>query len=880
MPTALYDKNILLLKERFPIVFQKIAVEHSSATFNAPATFSNLAITAFSEKIDKGNHSLFLPCERNSDFARNLINRSELKAFDIMFCLGMGLGYIPLAAVEGFPEKPRIVVIEPDIDMLRHALKHIDLTDLFCYERLELFVGHDLSAGEIVDRYKSVIPIGKVRLLEHPGYADLLGSNFVNLAENLKQSIGMVRDLRYTTKQHGRRILANTLANLPSLFCGSGLNVIKSQFRGIPAVCVAAGPSLDGALSSLKQIQSNALIIACDSSVNALHDNGIKPHIVVTTDIFDTNYRKLHSHLEHLRDSVLIFGIESNPDNVNRFLTNKRITVSSSSKILLDWLSLKLGMDCRLPSLTSVSQMAVFTALGLGADPLILVGMDLSYPAGKSHSEGAALQEDLNSKKLTKIAGINGNHVFSSPQLIADKVFLENQIAQKKNKIINTSLNGAIIKGTENKSIEEILKSVTAKNVKVNRILPQLDWASSHSNTDAIAELNEMLQKIHNFNDLCDRNENLIKDHVDAHNNKFKGSSDHFESRVNAIKRDFEHFQKEYDLILGVSELAIGEDIHEILKKGECLAAKDYRDPVQKRRDEIDLIADHYRAFSKGADFFCQHLSKITAELERAQCLKDASEDFGTQDRRNNHLRIGSHYADTAEIWQAEREYLKAAQNMPRNPTPWLELTSMFADLELWQPARNAVEKACRLFPGNTELSDLRTDIEARIQDIMSQIKDAWVTGDKETTRRLLSGYLLLCPDDESANLLREVLKEVDETLAAMSPIAQQQKSSQLPFDELVANASQYIENLEFERAIGIMEGLIQSYPQMKAAFREKIGDIRMLQKDYPSAVWNFEQVLNATPIQAAAIEGKFNQAKKELEYDLKDSCHPGGYVY
>jgi tetratricopeptide (TPR) repeat protein len=144
----------------------------------------------------------------------------------------------------------------------------------------------------------------------------------------------------------------------------------------------------------------------------------------------------------------------------------------------------------------------------------------------------------------------------------------------------------------------------------------------------------------------------------------------------------------------------------------------------------------------------------------------------------------------------------------------------------------------------------------------MIQIKDAWVAGDKETTRQLLNGYLPLNPDDEQANLLKNVLQEVDETLAAGSPIVQQQQSGRRQFEEQLANAGHYIERLEFEQGIGIIEGLIKHFPSKAAAFREKIGDIRMLQNDYPSAIWNYRQALDMAP-QAADLCAKIENAQR-----------------
>jgi tetratricopeptide (TPR) repeat protein len=617
---------------------------------------------------------------------------------------------------------------------------------------------------------------------------------------------------------------------------------------------------LDASLSSLKLIQNNAIIIACDSSVSAMLDAGIRPHIVVTADIFETNFVKIRHRVDQLRDTLLIYGIESNPDNVRKFLGQKRLAVSCNSKILLDWLGPKFNLDFRLPPLTSVSQMSLFLAQALGADPIILVGMDLSYPNGSSHAAGSIMQVNLNLEKSTSIPGVNGNRVASSPQLIADKVFIESVTTKSRIPFIHTSMDGALVQGTTIKSIKEITTTDLNSNADVNGVLAKIDLFTSICESEALDALNEMLANVNQLKECCEFSEEKLTEVIEK--NDVQWGTESLNKQLKDLKQYFDDFQQDHSILFEILELAIGKEIHEILKKREKIAANHYVDQKQKLWDEIGLIRDNYWAYGKAADFFAKKLYKAIANLNLASVLKQKNVENAIGDKWDNLFKLGNHYAEIGEIWQAEREYKTALEIRPEDPAPWVGMVKMFADSELWRPARDNVERARSSFPNNTELIKLQADIEDKIREIMNQIKDAWITGDKETTRRLLSGYLLLCPDDEQANLLKEVLKEVDATLAAGSPIVKQQKKSQLPFDELVANASRFIEKLEFEPAIGIMEGLIKNYPQKAAALREKIGDIRMLQTDYPSAIWNNRRALKAAP-QDADLCAKIEKAKR-----------------
>lgn len=863
------NNNISQLKKKDPATLNYVKIENFKIPSHIkPVRDFNGVINLIIKSFDNQNISVHVGDAMLSRSSR-IFDYSDLEDYDIIFYIGLGLGYNCFEILREIKKKPRIVILEPFLDIFNVTLRLVDLTEVLSNPRVDLFVGPTISVPRIAKAYKNLIPIGKNHIYTLPSYRLLFQKDCTRFEEALKNNIRAYRDSWHTTKKFGQQMISNTLANMPSMFPGTSFGALKEKFKGLPAICIAAGPSLDKTITDVKKIKDQALIIACDSSVNALAAVGLQPHIVVTTDIFRTNFEKIKNRVDHLRDSILIYGIESNPDNVRKFLGPKRVAVSSSSRILLDWLDPKWNLNCGLPFLTSVSQMAIFSTIALGADPVVLVGMDLSYPKGNSHSAEAVTQEYLNLNKMIKIGGVNGNKIFSSSQLVADKIILEGEIAKSETRFINTSIDGALIKGTENKTLNEILTTKIKNDVDVNRLLSEIAWTSSVSSTEAVAELNEMLQKVFEFKDICDDKEKLINDSIAM--GDLKETKEQMAERLKDIKRDFENFMQTNGLILGIIELAIGQEIHEILKKRECIEAKDYKDQIRKIWDETDLIRYHYKAYRKGADFFYNQLNKTTIDLEKAQFLKHTASADNIRDQWNKHQKIGRHYAKIEEIWQAEREYLNAIQIRPEDPSSWLELAQMFADSGLWRPARDYIENACRLFPNDNEIMDLKAKIEDKIDGIMDQIKDAWVAGDKETTRRLLNGYLLLCPGDEQANLLKDVLQELDETLAADSPVVKQQKSSDYQFDELLANAALCIEKLEFEQAIGIIEGLIKNFPQNAAVLREKIGDIRMLQQDYPSAVWNYDQVLKFVG-KNFEIRAKLNRAKQELEY-LNNDC-------
>ena len=417
LPTDIFDGNMKRLKMHFPEVHAQLLGVHTTTPFQ---------VQPFATPHGEINISATLPGGDTVDFyeetditgnVRAKMADWQLETEDFLFCVGFGLGYVPLLASQQFAGKPRIVVIEPNPEVMRLALQFVDLQPLLAYERLDMHLGPDLPVADIIGKYGERVFFGKNRLISHGASRLLYGESFKRLEHDIIDNIRVVRNIGYTAKHAGKKIFANTMDNLPGLFSGPDLSHLKNRFKGCPAICVAAGPSLDKELENLKAVGNRALILCADSAVRSLVNAGIHPHMVVTTDMNPVNFEKLRTSIDHLRESVLVFSIEANPDNVRTFLGPRRIAVTSKNAILNRWLGPKWSLDWRLPAMTSVSHTALFTALALGACPIILVGMDFAYTDGKSHASGSVFRYPVNRAAAIRVEGVRGFPVNSLPAI-------------------------------------------------------------------------------------------------------------------------------------------------------------------------------------------------------------------------------------------------------------------------------------------------------------------------------------------------------------------------------------------------------------------------------------------------------------------------------
>lgn len=162
------------------------------------------------------------------------------------------------------------------------------------------------------------------------------------------------------------------------------LNLMADDFKGIPAIVVGAGPSLDSQLDALKS--HRGLIIAVNSSWPALHKAGITPDLVLVCEAKPVGKTMADLPLDQV---VMGPGLHVGRDTWD--LPWKRIApVLSHEGAFGPWATSLFGVP---PAAIggSAACLGVGVAYLLGCDPILLVGCDCApSEAGQLYSSGAA----------------------------------------------------------------------------------------------------------------------------------------------------------------------------------------------------------------------------------------------------------------------------------------------------------------------------------------------------------------------------------------------------------------------------------------------------------------------------------------------------------
>jgi len=213
----------------------------------------------------------------------------------LIICIGLGLGYI-LDAIERRSSTTRVLAIEPLAPVAQAMLARRSWQDWLASGRLTLLVGPGYAgAGEAARSLGADLapPIVVDPVLERE-----FGAQVAEARDLVNHALFGARANAEARKAFAPRYLLNTIRNIPVIAGSADVSALDDAFTNVPAVVVAAGPSLDRNIAELRRIRGRALIIAVDTALRPLLEAGIAPELVVAIDPSEVNGR----HLRNLPD--------------------------------------------------------------------------------------------------------------------------------------------------------------------------------------------------------------------------------------------------------------------------------------------------------------------------------------------------------------------------------------------------------------------------------------------------------------------------------------------------------------------------------------------------------------------------------------------------
>lgn len=281
--------------------------------------------------------------------------------------------------------------------------------------------------------------------------------------------------------------------------------VCKKEFEDMPAILIAAGPSLDKNIEKLTQIKDSVFIMAVDTALNTVLKHDIIPDMTISVDG--------HKPLVLFEDE----RVKNIPISLSAVSNAKIVEQSNAMRFYEleqgEYLSViynKLGKEIKgLPTGGSVANNACSLLTLMGFKTIIFMGLDLAYPGGIEHTKEAYHKLtliDKGKKEYIEIEDIWGNKVLTEENMNLYRKWFESYIkVMPQIRFIDATEGGALIHGTEIKNMDEVIdefhNKIYDKNMLWKGLLPYLNREEQQWAIKFIKEIPQSIGHIEKYID-------------------------------------------------------------------------------------------------------------------------------------------------------------------------------------------------------------------------------------------------------------------------------------------------------------------------------------------------------------------------------------------
>ncbi|MEW5766586.1 MAG: 6-hydroxymethylpterin diphosphokinase MptE-like protein [bacterium] len=475
--------------------------------------------------------SIHSPYDPRSE-AKKILSQYELENKKAIIVLGFGLGYLAEEICSVIKEDTELVVIDPNLDLFKVALETRDMTGLLKSPHLRLLIGEE--NGRIIDYLGEIITLDRlelVQVIEHRPSLSLEPAYYRKVMGLIKGVLEAGLMNLASLSSFGMLWQENILDNIPEIISNPPLDSLFGKFPDQPAIIISAGPSLDKNIQDLAMARGKALLISVDTALKAVLKRGIKPDIVITVDAQVKNYH--HFRGLDLNDVALVADSVCYPRIFKHFSGLKLI--ASHGHILMDWIMEYLREEpyISLKGGGSVATYAFDLARKIGADPIIFVGQDLSFPDNRAFVSGGSYEEQW-AKELAGRAplemkhreyigdefiwrkDIYGQSVPTHKKLAVYQEWFHWEIARTKATCINATQGGILKEGVLIMDLAEAIDQYCQAPLDIKGILEEAEIYRPKPQLERLRrDIRTIIQEAFQVKDICEEALGILRDNSD-----------------------------------------------------------------------------------------------------------------------------------------------------------------------------------------------------------------------------------------------------------------------------------------------------------------------------------------------------------------------------
>lgn len=583
---SLFDENMNLLKSQSPMSHQYIsekiyAIDENNMQVKLCRSKSGHLNIAFNDSlVDQYVHSNYNPEIEAERWASSLDTNVPL-----IVIFGLGLGYHIRALRKRVNKDARIVIIEPDMEIFKLFLENsIDIRSFDKNTTLILKNQPMDIMKDIFEMFKRV-QLQNVEIKLYSGYFSRYVTLYREIEQKFYENVKSFH-VNISTQNHFKYLwLVNFLSNCRYINNSCNGKVLYNKFKGIPAIVVSAGPSLNKNVEYLKDLKEKALIIAGASAIGILKKHGISPHFMVAMD-GDPKEKEIFDGID-FKGIPLIYTNKLFYEIIPEY-EEKKFFFSDTLDSLTNYFEKKIKMEFdKVIAAQTVASVNAFLTKYMGCGPIIFVGQDFSFPGFELHAEGAAhmlnFEEDYrkNPAGYVKMKDINGNDVYTMNNFLAGKMDLEEKIlhAQEEGyEYINATEGGLGIGKCVNMKLTDVIDTYMNQEYDITSVIDEC-FERSHIHIDQ-NELDgffyEIFDEAYKFRQIVNRQHELCNSLISA-------------------RKDFniDRFNKKTIELNKIDDVIIDSDFYKNIVKGSIGQTLDINNivftrKIQKMDDAVD----------------------------------------------------------------------------------------------------------------------------------------------------------------------------------------------------------------------------------------------------------------------------------------------------
>ena len=341
-------------------------------------------------------HSLYNPIKE----AKTIVESLKLQGSNIylFIVLGVGLGYHVEILKNEFPNSI-ILPVELDDDI---ALNYASSVGGF------LITNYNTNDIYTILNFIDFMQVRDVKFVILPGSYRLNAERYKSISEDIHNVVKAKFSDLLTRVNFDKLWIKNIFLNLPNLvrFGSLSENELKSDFNYLlnkPFVVLGAGYSVWLLFDVLKKYRDKFVLGVVDTALKTTLSQGVIPDIVFSLDSQLANIKDFFG--VETKGLTLISDITVSPELIRNFKGNIFLSKTSHIEVIgnvifemtnsaISWIEeLAEYKLLGLESGGSVSTNLFHLSLLLGANPSIMVGVDLGFPYLFSHIPGSPNHE-------------------------------------------------------------------------------------------------------------------------------------------------------------------------------------------------------------------------------------------------------------------------------------------------------------------------------------------------------------------------------------------------------------------------------------------------------------------------------------------------------